>query len=147
MTVKAIIRNIHYKHNEWRRINRILYPSPAEVKFVQIMGGHVIRVRFIRHVKTGFPLTFFVTMGRGLKREYVQREVRVGAMYVDFAFINDYTKKAIEIDGSTHNDIVIEQNRDDYLHEHGWEVIHIRGIEIYRNPARVRRRVIAFLSK
>jgi very-short-patch-repair endonuclease len=138
---------LHYAHNDWRRRGRILFPSPAEVRFVRIMGGRAVTFHFIRHPKTKFPLVVFVTMGRTLRREFVQREVRVGAMYVDFAFVNDYTKKAIEVDGSTHNDIVKEQNRDDYLRARGWRVLHIRGIEIYRQPKKVRDRAIAFLAK
>src|SRR5947199_7843920 len=59
--------------SERRRKHRLRYPSPAEVRFVRIMGGRSLTVPFIRSVKTGFPLTF-VWLGRVLKRELIERE-------------------------------------------------------------------------
>lgn len=78
----------------------------------------------------------------------VRREVRVGAMYVDFAFVTPYGKKAIEIDGRDfHRDIVKEQERDDYLRARGWQVMHIQALALYHNPESVRKRVIKFLAQ
>lgn len=147
MTVREIRMKYHYAKKDWWRRNRILFPSPAEVRFVQIMGGRTVTINALRHPATGYPLVIFVSMGRLLRREFVQREVRVGAMYIDFAFETRYTKKGIEIDGADfHRDIVREQQRDDYLGGYGWRILHIQASDLYRSPDSVQRRVMSFLS-
>lgn len=148
MITATLRQKIHYKKKEFWRNNRMLFPSPAEVQFIRMMGGKAIVIDHLKHPKTKFPLTVITTMGRTLKREFVQREVRVGAMYVDFAFVTQYDKKAIEIDGRDfHDDIIKEQNRDDYLRARGWRVYHIRADSLYRDPSLVQRKVIDFLAQ
>lgn len=148
MNARTLWLKIHYVHNDWRRTNRMYFPSPAEVKFVRIMGGKTITISWIKHYKSKFPLVFFVTMGRTLRRELVQREYRVGGFFLDFAFVDDYSKKGIEIDGARHHqDIVKEQNRDDYLRRRGWYILHIRAVDLWRKPDVVRKRVKDFLAK
>jgi hypothetical protein len=146
--VSAVSNKIYYtKKKMWRR-GRVLFPSPAEVKFIRVMGGRTFSFSSVTSTKTGFPLTFIMSFGKTLRREYVQREVRVGAYYVDFAFVTRYDRKAIEIDGKAyHRDIVKEQQRDDYLMDRGWRVMHITASEVYTNPDAVQRRVIDFLSR
>lgn len=78
----------------------------------------------------------------------MHREVRVGAYYVDFAFMDAYSNKAIEIDGREfHQDIVKEAERDNYLNERGWSVMHVAAMDLYRQPGRVQQRVLAFLAR
>lgn len=146
--VSYISSRIYYARKDWWRRNRLLFPSPAELQFVRIMGGRVITIDHIKHPDTGFPLAIITSMGTALRREYVRREVRVGAMYVDFAFITPYDKKAVEIDGKDfHMDVVREQERDDYLRDRGWRVLHIRAADLYANPDLIQRRVIDFLAR
>lgn len=138
---------MRYAKHDFYKHNRLLFPSPAETKFVQLMGGKAIVIDHIKHPKSGYPLTVFTTMGKTLRREFVQREVRAGAMYIDFAFVTKYGKKGIEIDGANfHRDIIKEQNRDDYLQARGWKILHIQAIDLYRQPDIVQRQVIRFLS-
>lgn len=126
----------------------MLFPSPAEVHFVRLMGGRAVTIDAIKYPGTRFPLTIIYSRGRVLASNLMQREVRVGAMYVDFAFIDPYTKKAIEIDGSDyHRDVVREQSRDEYLKSRGWIVMHIEAMNLYRQPGRVQRDVLEFLAR
>lgn len=144
---RVISHKVHYAKKDWWRKNRILFPSPAEVQFARVMGGKAITIDHIKHPQTGFPLTIITSMGKTLRREFVQREVRVGAMYVDFGFETRYSKKAIEIDGDAfHRDIVREQERDEYCRERGWKLLHIQAADIYREPDLVQRRVMKFLA-
>ena len=123
------------------------YPSPAELKFIEIMGGRVYTIGFLKHPKTKFPRAI-IFMGSYLNSEFIEREFRVGAMYIDFAFVTPWYKKGIEIDGKNfHRDIVREQNRDDYLASYGWSIMHIVAEDLYRQPAKVRARVEKFLAK
>lgn len=114
---------------------------------MQIMGGRVLTIDRIKRKQTGFPLTFFISMGRTLRREMVEREVQVGAYYVDFGFITGAGQQAIEIDGQDfHMDVVKEQERDEYLARYGWRVLHIQAVDLYRKPDAVRKRVVDFLA-
>lgn len=138
---------LYYKKKAMWRRSRILFPSPAEVRFVEIMGGRVLTIKRIKRKPNGFYLTFFVSMGRTLRREMVEREVQVGAYYVDFGFITGAGQQAIEIDGQDfHMDVVKEQERDEYLARYGWRVLHIQAVDLYRNPENVKRRVVDFLA-
>jgi len=127
----------------WRNM-RYMFPSPAEVKFIRIMGGRAISVPFFKHPKTGFSYTYIISMGKILNSELIKREVRVGKYWVDFG--NDI-KRGIEIDGQKyHNDIVAQQERDDYFAGFDWRVLHIRAADLWRQPDNVQRDVIAFLA-
>lgn len=145
---RYIALRFRYAKKSWWRKNRILFPSPAEVQFVRVMGGKAIVIDHLKHPQTGFPLTVVTTMGWTLRREYVRREVRVGAMCVDFGFVTPYSKKAIEIDGEDfHRDVVKELQRDEYLRVRGWRVLHIQAVDVYRTPNLVRKRVHNFLAQ
>lgn len=129
-----------------RRLHRVLFTSPAEARFVELMGGVAFTLGFIRSSKTGFPLTW-LWLGPVLKRELIEREVQVGPYSIDFATPNASYKKGVEIDGTFfHQDIVREQNRDDYLRSQGWSVLHIPARRLWRDPRRVRADVLRFLK-
>lgn len=146
--IKTISLKIRYARKIWWRDNRMLFPSPAEVEFIRIMGGKAISLDHVKHPYTGFPLTIVTSMGAILEREFIQREVRIGAMYVDFGVANKYYKKAIEIDGlNFHRDIVKEQRRDEYCRERGWKLLHIQAADVYRQPILVRKLVVKFLAQ
>lgn len=127
----------------WRN-NRILFPSPAEVQFIRLMGGKVIQVDHFKHPKTGFPFTIVTSMGKYLEDEKFKREVRVGKYWIDFG--NDICW-GIEVDGEKyHKDIVFQQDRDDYFADFGWRVLHIPAIKIWVAPNEVQRAVLKFLT-
>jgi len=131
----------------WRKRRRLMFPSPAEVELIRIMGGKCIIIDHVKDRRTGFPLVIVTSMGRILKRELIMREVRVGAMYLDFAVATPWYKKGIEVDGKQwHQDIVQEQQRDDYLRQYGWQLLHIQAASIYREPSLVQRRILKFLA-
>jgi hypothetical protein len=124
---------------------RLLFPSPAEIRFIRLMGGHVVIVPFLKHYKTGFPMARILTLGKLLKTEQMAREVRVGSKYVDFG--ND-VRRGIEVDGRKyHTDIVEQIQRDEYFQKYDWHVLHIDATELYQNPKKVKRAVIAFLTR
>jgi very-short-patch-repair endonuclease len=119
--------------------------SPAEARFVRIMGGRVLTVSWLASpINNRFPVSIVLSLGRDLKREKMRREVRVGAMYIDFG--NDI-RRGIEIDGRRyHRDVLKEHERNKYVAQYGWRLLHIDASEMYRSPEYVRRKVIAFLS-
>lgn len=145
--IAAVRQQIWHKRKAIWRTGRMLFPSPAEVHFVRLFGGKALTLDFLKSTKTGFPLTFIYSRGRFLKYNFMQREVRVGAMYVDFAFVDSVSKKAVEIDGSDyHRDVLKEQDRDEYLALRGWRVLHIPAMDLYRQPGRVQQKVFEFLA-
>jgi very-short-patch-repair endonuclease len=132
----------------YRRAKRILFPSPAEVLLIRLLGGKAIVIDHIRGNRTkknpaGFPLTFITTMGNLLGSENVRREVRCGKYWIDFG--NDI-RRGIEVDGEDyHQDVVYEQERSDFLRKQGWLIFRIPGHRLYREPDRVAQDVIVFL--
>jgi very-short-patch-repair endonuclease len=136
-----VIRMVHH----WRRTNRVLFPSPAEVKFVRIMKGHVLTIPFIKSKRTGFCLTI-VWRGRILKRELVHREVPAGPFFIDYAVVTPFYKRGIELHGfSAHIDIVADQERDEYLKAHGWQMRYVTAKHL-REPKRVFAETLKFLK-
>lgn len=125
----------------------MLFPSPAEVEFIRIMGGRVITFERLKHPQTHFPAVIVLSMGRVLRRNLVNREVRVGKHWVDFGAVTPYYKRGIEIDGEQyHNDIVAQIERDEYFANYGWSVLHIKAVEVRNQPDKVQRLVLDFLS-
>lgn len=135
---------------KYRRLKRLLYPSPAEMRLVELCGGKVLTIASVRGNRTkknpaGFPLAFVISMGALLRAEGVRREVRCGKYWIDFA--NDISR-AIEVDGADyHTDIVYEQERDDYLVSKGYFVMHLPAIEMTRRPETVYKKVSEFLKR
>lgn len=133
------------RRSAYRRRMRLLFPSPAEVRFMRLMGCWVITTSHIRHWHTDFPLRLLVIPGGLYRRERLRREVRVGKHYVDFG--NDI-QRAIEVDGEQyHRDVIYETARDSYLHEHGWLVLHVPAFMLYKNPKKVCDKAEQFLTK
>src|SRR5260221_12599663 len=111
--------------SNWRNWNRRLFVSPLEVRFVRIMRGHVLVVPFIQSWRTGFPLAV-IWRGKILRRELVRHQVRAGSKFIDFAVETPFYKRGIELVSKRwHGDVVAEQERDDYLKAHGWEIRYI----------------------
>src|SRR5260221_1167016 len=131
----------------YRRLHRLLFVSPAEVRFVQVMGGKSLTLPFIKSRKTGSPLTF-LRLGKVLKRELIEREVQVGKRHycIDFGTRNASYKKGIDITSSYHTDVLADQERNDYLRARGWDVMYIKAARIQRDPVGVLRKVLKFLK-
>lgn len=130
------------------RAKRMIFISPAEARFIEIMGGKVVKFDWITHPKTGFNLGVVVSLGKVLRRERIEREVRVGKCFVDFGTTNKYYKRGIEIDGRDfHMDVVKELERDEYCWQYGWRLLHIQAADLYQCPDLVQRRVLTFLAK
>lgn len=129
--------------SKWWRDNRLLYPSPAEVRFIRLMGGRVITIGRIKHYKTKYPLAIVVSLGRVLTRQNFRREVLVGTKLCDFG--NDL-KAAIEIDGKYYHDIVEQVERDEYFAQYDWRVLHIEASMLWREPSKVQQMVLNFLD-
>lgn len=146
---KKLLRYKYYALRSflWRS-QRMIFISPAEIRFIEIMGGRVIVFDWICNPRTNFKLAAVITLGKILKRERIEREVRVGKCFVDFGTTNKYYKRGIEIDGRNwHMDIVKEQERDDYFGQYGWQLLHIQATDLWQCPDSVQRRVLKFLSK
>ncbi|MBS4040378.1 MAG: DUF559 domain-containing protein [Flavobacteriales bacterium] len=128
------------------RRSRMLYISPAEVRFIRIMGGHVVTFYDDRHPRTKFPLAYVVSLGRFLKRHGYEREVRVGKSFVDFGDVE--RRRGLEIDGRDwHMDVVKEMERDEYMRQFGWTLFHIQAADLWRNPDYVQRQVLQFMAR
>lgn len=107
--------------------------SPAEARFIELMGGKVLSIERIRDRRTGFAMTPYWNLGRRLKAEGFKREVRYGRYFVDFA--NDLNR-IIEIDGSEyHMDVVADMDRDIYIREFCWRWDRRREARIMRIQA------------
>ena len=146
--MKWLKKQYYYKRASYRRARRCLFPSPAEVEFIRIFGGKYKVLKHIRDPKTGFPLTIVFSLGKILKRELIKHEVRVGAMWIDFGALTNYFNRGIEIDGRAyHRDILKEQERDEYVAQFGWSLLHIEAGEVYRNPNFVQRKVLNYLAR
>lgn len=145
---KKLVFNYRKLRASYRRLRRVLFPSPAEVEFVRIFGGHYIQFNHIKDPRTSFPLTFITSLGTILERELIKREVRVGRYFVDFGAITPYYRRGIEIDGRPyHRDIVKEYERDQYCGRFGWHLFHLEAASVYREPQLVQRRVLEWLAK
>lgn len=142
-------RRLYFKYYKlrasYRRRRRLLFPSPAELRFVVLMGGKVLKIKRLRDPRTGFCFALIWRRPRIFKHEFVQREVRVGPYFIDFG--NDIGR-GIEIDGQDyHRDIVAEFERDSYLYQRDWHLLHIQAYLLWQQPDRVQREVVGFLTK
>lgn len=140
-------RNVVDKYKRWRsnarRNLRILFPSPAEMRLVELMGGKVFRIKHVRHYRTKFPLAFIYKQAPVFKAEQIHREYRVGKYFIDYA--NDIGR-GVEVQGADyHRDVVKEFDRESYLYQRGWRILYIEATELYRQPDKVQQRVLAFL--
>ena len=137
-------RYLHWRSN-WRRWQRLFFPSPLEVKFARAMHGQVLIVPFVKSRRTGFSLAI-IWRGKILKRELVYREVRSGRYWIDYGVITPFYKKGIELHSKQwHGDIVADQERDDYLKAHGWQMRYVTAKHL-REPKRVYAEILRFLK-
>jgi very-short-patch-repair endonuclease len=138
-----MLKKYYYRtRSQYWRTKRLLFPSPAELKFITLMGGKVWRVNKLCW-PGGYPFAIVLSKGKFLREEKVRREVRVGKYFLDFG--NDLMY-GLEIDGHHwHLDVVAEFDRDIYLYNYGWKVLHIPAIWLWNSPNKVQRKVLNFL--
>ena len=142
---QKLVAFFYRARSSYYRWSRILFPSAAEIRFIEIMGGRFYCIHWIKHPKTKRPLTFVTSLGRYLQDERYGREVRVGKYFIDFG--NDVSM-GLEVDGAQyHRDIVREFDRDVYLQMRGWRVVHIPAIKLWNDPADVQRTVLKFIYR
>jgi hypothetical protein len=111
--MQKLTRTIRKWRGRYRRARRLVFISPAEARFIELMGGKVLVWRRIRDKHTGFPMAYYWNLGKRLKAEGFRREVRYGLYFVDFA--NDLNR-IIEIDGNEyHMDVVADMDREIYI--------------------------------
>lgn len=149
--IKKLVSTFYRTRSRYWRLQRILFPSPAEVRFIELLGGRVVTFNYIKSNKTGFPLALIVSLGRILKQAKFKHEVRYGKYYVDFS--NDLNW-IIEIDGYAFHDVVADMDREIYIHEmltrhspYGMRILRVPAYRIYNNPSRVQRDVLKFITK
>jgi very-short-patch-repair endonuclease len=131
---------------KWGRRRRMIFPSPLELEFVELMGGKVWRSKRIRDRKRNFPLAIILSMGPVLGGENMKREVRYGRYFVDFS--ND-VNRVIEIDGAQyHMDVVADMDREIYLTSkpYNCRILRIKTYEIRNQPDRVQQKTMKFLT-
>lgn len=135
--------------NVYRRYKRLVFPSPAEMRLIELMGGKVLRVNFIKEPRNKFPMTIVLNRGHLFRREKIKREVGYGSYWVDFA--NDINR-IIEVDGSEyHMDVVADFDREVAIKElcrrrkMDARILRIRPFEMYQNPNLIQQKVLGFL--
>ena len=145
MILPRRVVSLYYRgRSQWWRVGRLLFPSPAEMKFIKLMGGTVFSMPIVMSRKTGFPFAIVLWRGHALRKHKMKREVRVGKCFVDFG--NDI-KWGIEILGfEWHTDVLAEQQREDYIKSYDWRVLYIPAADLWRKSKSTKRRVLKFLS-
>jgi very-short-patch-repair endonuclease len=130
------------------RLKRLWSPSPAEVRFIQLVGGRVLRVPYIRLGER--ECTLIINRGKILRRAKMRREVRYGKYFVDFA--NDLNW-IIEVDHRAyHMDVIADAERDQYIQNLlEWRgqyarILRIDATRLTRNPKLVLQQVQKFLN-
>lgn len=133
----------------YRRQLRIIFPSPAEIRFAELMGAKYAQVLLFRDRRTKFPMAIRIKRGKLFKQERVKREVSIGPYWVDFA--NDLNR-IIEIDGDPyHMDVVADMDREIHITDicsrkkMDARFMRIKAHELYRDPDLVQRKVLKFL--
>lgn len=117
-----IIKRARWRVKQYRRLKRLLFPSPGEAWWAAHMGCRVYTLSYIKNAK-GYPLRVIVP-GGWYKANYIEREIFVRGYCIDFG--NRRQRLGIEIDGADH-DIVKDVVRDEHLGKSKWLVRRIRA--------------------
>lgn len=150
MKNRRTIADRYYRiRSNYYRLKRLLFPSPAEVRFIELMGGKVLKFTRLKS-SNGFSMVVVFRRSKILKQAKIKREVRYGKYYVDFA--NDLNW-IIEVDGSPyHMDVVADMDREIYINEllhrnpFGMRLLRIKAPRLWNDKDRLQRDVLKFLS-
>jgi very-short-patch-repair endonuclease len=141
MAQNKLVVKYYRIRSSFYRWKRLLFPSPAELRLIELLGGKVFKIEKLK--VNGFAFAIVLRKGRLLRNEKVKREVRVGRYYLDFG--NDLYY-GLEVDGAAyHKDVVAAFDRDSYIYTRGWRVLHIPALHIYYHPQKVQQQVLGFL--
>lgn len=117
-----------------------LFPSPIEVRLIEILGGSTFTIGTIR--RGDRQLTITLSRGKLLRSERFRRAVLDGKGVL----AND-VKWAIAIQGPEYErDVVAAYEHDELLKEQGWRVRYIPARDLWQSPTRVRSSVQQFLA-
>lgn len=147
-------RTLLERYYIWRSIywrwQRLLFPSPAEIRFLRLMGGKCTTFGRIQPAFVQFPLAIVWNSGKILRHAKMHRETRVGGYYADFG--NDLNW-FLEIDGTPfHRDVVADFDREVYMREFlrrqkkDMRILRIPAYKLWHQPDVVRAQVIKWLN-
>lgn len=140
---QKLVTMFYRTRSSYYRWNRLLFPSAAELRLIEIMGGKYKVFPRIKHWQTKRPFVITFSLGKILQDEKFNREVRVGKIWIDFG--ND-VGMGIEVDGAEfHRDVVREFEREIYLGTRGWRIVHIPAIKLWNNPLAVQQQILSFI--
>ena len=137
----------------WRskywRVKRLLFPSPADVLFMKLLGARLIKLPILSKPNR-FNLIIVLSRGKILRHAKMHREVRYGKYFVDWS--NDLNW-IIEIDGASyHLDIVADFDREvairemcRYRHQDA-RFLRIKAARLWNDKAKTQRDIVKFLS-
>ncbi len=112
------------------------------------------RVHYFMHPKMESEMErkyFYTWLALDPKPKNFYRQLPVGYYVLDFAYVNNGYKLAIEIDGHEHHSSkqarAKDAARDRYMHENGWETIRFTGSEIYKDALKCVEETIRIIQK
>lgn len=144
MKSRTLLDRFYRLRANHRRNMRLIFASPAEMQLIKIMGGVVVSLPLVRAPKTKFPVSIVLFRGWTFKLHGIKREVRCSKYFVDFCNSKGY---GIEVDGAAyHTDFNADMIRDKVLYAQGVSILRIKGVDIYRDPKEVKKRVKKYLK-
>ncbi|MFZ9692254.1 MAG: endonuclease domain-containing protein [Phycisphaerales bacterium] len=72
---------------------------------------------------------------------HFRRQHPVGSWFLDFACVS--RRLGIELDGSTHDDLIRDRHRDAALEARGWKVLRISNVELLSDLDGVAEAIVA----
>lgn len=117
------------------------FPSPVQVRLIEILGGTTITIGSIRH--RNVPMTLTLSRGRLLRSKRFRRAVLDG----QGVLAND-VRWAVQIMGPEYErDVVAAFERDERLEAEGWHLAYVNMRDIWNNPAKVRKSLLPFFDR
>lgn len=124
----------------WQRFKDGLFPHPAEVRLLEVLGGITVTIGRIQ--RGGRPLTFILSEGKLLKSEHFRR---VAADNKTVLYMNDVQHVlAIRADDFK-RDVIGEFEADEALREQGYRIRSIPESLIINNPRQAKLSIQKFI--
>lgn len=115
------------------------------MELLRVLGGRYITISWLTDKQTHYPLTFVMSLGENLKGEQLQRAVKLGTVYLDFATIGLSYRKGIMVDERL--DVVRRTEQDEYVWDRmRYKLLHVMAQDLYEHPDLVRAKVLRFLA-
>lgn len=117
-----------------------LFPSPAELRIIEIMGGKVLRINRIISQRSGLPMAIILSRGGMLRREHFKRTGD------DLVLFSNDLKWGLAIQGAAYERNIIEAfERDQTLKENGYRIQYLPVRWLVNRPDLVRDRINQFV--